>query len=175
MRHFIITGKPCNGIPGVGRRNSDTQNMIWDGSPVSFLTHCYGVVRSYSEWLFWRSLRCRCLCRWGAACIIRSLHGIWLKPFSFILFCLGWLCIQSMGTARPPYHWSLIGFKSTELGSKWALWASSHQLGAMAIFLGLGTCDQYFGWRAAFIIPSFLLPWTLLSFIQSPARYTKES
>lgn len=64
-------------------------------------------------------------------------------------------CFQSMGwppCARLITHW----FSPTELGSKWALWASSHQIGAVAIF-GLGgfLIEQY-GWRSAFIVPAFV-------------------
>jgi len=64
----------------------------------------------------------------------------------------GWF--QSMGwpaCARLITHW----FSPTELGSKWALWASSHQIGAVAIFGLGGFLIDHYGWRSAFIIPSF--------------------
>ncbi len=64
-------------------------------------------------------------------------------------------CFQSMGwppCARLITHW----FSPTELGSKWALWASSHQIGAVAIFGLGGFLIERFGWRSAFILPAFV-------------------
>ncbi|XP_022778383.1 uncharacterized protein LOC111319933 [Stylophora pistillata] len=62
---------------------------------------------------------------------------------------------QSMGwppCARLITHW----FSSTELGSKWALWASSHQIGAVAIFSLGGLLIERYGWRSAFLVPAFV-------------------
>ncbi|HUX79027.1 MAG TPA: MFS transporter, partial [Alphaproteobacteria bacterium] len=64
-------------------------------------------------------------------------------------------CFQSMGwpaCARVITHW----FSPKELGSKWALWASSHQIGAVAIFGLGGFLIEHFGWRYAFIVPAFV-------------------
>jgi len=64
-------------------------------------------------------------------------------------------CFQSMGwppCARLITHW----FSPKELGSKWALWASSHQIGAVAIFGLGGFLIEQFGWRSAFIVPAFI-------------------
>ncbi|MBY0292293.1 MAG: MFS transporter [Alphaproteobacteria bacterium] len=75
-----------------------------------------------------------------------------------LMFALLWGlngCFQSMGwppNARLITHW----FSPTELGSKWALWASSHQIGAVAIFGLGGFLIEQFGWRSAFIVPSFV-------------------
>lgn len=77
---------------------------------------------------------------------------------SLIFFAVLWGlngCFQSMGwppCARLITHW----FSPTELGSKWALWASSHQIGAVAIFGLGGFLIEQFGWRSAFIIPAFV-------------------
>ena len=63
-------------------------------------------------------------------------------------------CFQSMGwppCARLITHW----FSHKELGSKWALWASSHQIGAVAIFGLGGFLIEQFGWRSVFIVPAF--------------------
>lgn len=86
--------------------------------------------------------------------IISLCMGFGSSLFFFIVFMGLNGCVQSMGwpaCARLITHW----FSPTELGSKWALWASSHQLGAMVIFGLGGIVIEYFGWRAAFIIPSF--------------------
>lgn len=74
------------------------------------------------------------------------------------LFALLWGlngCFQSMGwpaCARLITHW----FSPKELGSKWALWASSHQIGAVAVFGLVGFLIEHFGWRWAFIGPAFV-------------------
>lgn len=76
---------------------------------------------------------------------------------SLFFFALLWGlngCFQSMGwpaCARVITHW----FSPKELGSKWALWASSHQIGAIAIFSLGGFLIENFGWRSAFIVPAF--------------------
>jgi sugar phosphate permease len=64
-------------------------------------------------------------------------------------------CFQSMGwppCARLITHW----FSPTELGSKWALGASAHQLGSMAILAIGGFLIEHYGWRSAFIVPAFV-------------------
>ncbi len=77
---------------------------------------------------------------------------------SLIFFALLWGlngAFQSMGwpaCARIITHW----FSPKELGSKWALWASSHQIGAVAIFGIGGFVIENFGWRYAFFIPAFI-------------------
>ncbi len=77
--------------------------------------------------------------------------------FGLMFFAILWGlngCFQSMGwppCARLITHW----FSPSELGSKWALWASSHQIGAVAIFGLGGFLIENYGWRSAFIIPSF--------------------
>jgi sugar phosphate permease len=87
--------------------------------------------------------------------IISLLMGFGSGLFFLILFWGLNGCFQSMGwpaCARVITHW----FSPTELGSKWAICATSHQLGSMAI-LGLGgVLIEYFGWRSAFIVPAFV-------------------
>jgi len=63
----------------------------------------------------------------------------------------GWF--QSMGwppAARMLTHW----FTPKELGTKWAIWSSSHQIGGFAIyFIGSALVTTY-GWRYAFFVPA---------------------
>lgn len=86
--------------------------------------------------------------------IVSFLMGL---GFGLLFFAILWGlngCFQSMGwppCARLITHW----FSPSELGSKWALWASSHQIGAVAIFGLGGFLIENYGWRSAFIIPSF--------------------
>jgi phosphoglycerate transporter family protein len=74
----------------------------------------------------------------------------------FFIFMCGLNGIfQSMGwpaCARLITHW----FSPKELGTKWALWASSHQIGAVAIFGLGGFIIQHFGWRWVFITPALI-------------------
>lgn len=65
----------------------------------------------------------------------------------------GWF--QSMGwppCARMLTHW----FSPRELGTKWSIWSSSHQIGSASIaFLG-GILIVQYGWRWAFFIPGLI-------------------
>ena len=79
--------------------------------------------------------------------------GSSLLFFIFLWGLNGWF--QSMGwppCARLITHW----FSPSELGSKWALWASSHQIGAIAILALGGFLIERWGWRSAFIVPAFV-------------------
>jgi glycerol-3-phosphate transporter len=71
----------------------------------------------------------------------------------FILFWSLNACFQSMGwppCARLLTHW----FSPKEIGTKWALWNSSQQIGAASILI-LGTLlIEWFGWRSTFYVPA---------------------
>jgi phosphoglycerate transporter family protein len=87
--------------------------------------------------------------------IISLCMGFGSSLFFFVLFWGLNGSVQSMGwpaCARLITHW----FSPTELGAKWAFWASSHQLGAVAIFGLGGFLIENFGWRSAFILPAFV-------------------
>lgn len=65
----------------------------------------------------------------------------------------GWF--QGMGwppCARLLTHW----FSPTELGTKWGIWNSSHQLGGAGILILAGYLTQHFGWRSSFYVPSII-------------------
>lgn len=76
----------------------------------------------------------------------------------FLFFALIWgfnSWFQSMGwppSARMITHW----FSPKELGFKWSLWASSHQIGAAAISLIGGWLIVNYGWRSVFYVPALL-------------------
>lgn len=60
---------------------------------------------------------------------------------------------QSMGwppAARMLTHW----FSPKEIGTKWALWASAHQIGATIVSVGAPYLIFHFGWRSAFYVPA---------------------
>lgn len=62
---------------------------------------------------------------------------------------------QSMGAptcARLLAHW----FSPKEIGTKWGLWNSSHQIGGAIISILAGYLVVYFGWRYAFFVPSII-------------------
>lgn len=75
--------------------------------------------------------------------------------FFLVSFLLVNSWFQSMGwpaTARMLTHW----FSRRELGTKWAIGASSHQFGgALIMVLGAYLIENY-GWRSAFLIPGLL-------------------
>ncbi|RAI14816.1 MAG: hypothetical protein DKM22_07235 [Candidatus Melainabacteria bacterium] len=63
----------------------------------------------------------------------------------------GWF--QSMGF--PPVAKSLsYWFSTSERGTKWSLWSTSHQLGVFAAVMISGFAIEHFGWQAAFYVPS---------------------
>ncbi len=76
------------------------------------------------------------------------------KSLMFFAICWGlnsWF--QSM--AWPPIsrlltHW----FSPKELGTKWGLWNSSHQIGGATIFVVAGYLIVNHGWQSAFFIPA---------------------
>ncbi len=79
--------------------------------------------------------------------------GSGLLFFTLLWGLNGWF--QSMGwppCARLITQW----FSHKELGSKWSLWASSHQIGAVAIFGLGGFLIERFGWRSVLIVPAFV-------------------
>lgn len=74
----------------------------------------------------------------------------------FTVFAVFWILnswFQSMGwppSARMITHW----FSPKELGFKWSLWASSHQIGAAAISMLGGWLVLNYGWRSVFYVPA---------------------
>ena len=63
----------------------------------------------------------------------------------------GWF--QSMGwppAARMLTHW----FSPKEIGTKWALWGSAHQIGAIAVSIAAPYLIVSYGWRYAFFVPA---------------------
>lgn len=79
-----------------------------------------------------------------------SYSVVWLGVF---WIANGWF--QSMGwppVARMLTHW----FSPRELGTKWALCASSHQIGALIIAASGGYLIQAYGWRSVFYVPGIV-------------------
>jgi phosphoglycerate transporter family protein len=77
-----------------------------------------------------------------------------LYYFGFFWAINAWF--QSMGwppVARLLTHW----FSPTELGTKWGLTNTSHQIGGAAIVLMAGYLIQTYGWSSAFIVPAFIV------------------
>ncbi len=79
---------------------------------------------------------------------------------SFYPFIILWTlnaCFQSMGS--PPCqrlltHW----FPPKQLGTRWAIWNSSHQIGTAVITVVAGAyLLEQFGWRSVFFVPAVLV------------------
>lgn len=90
-----------------------------------------------------------------ASAIVSMLIGFGSGIAFFLVFwgVNGWF--QSMGwpaCARLLTHW----YSPTELGTKWSLWASSHQIGAMSVALLAGYLIAHYGWQSAFFIPGLI-------------------
>jgi len=85
-------------------------------------------------------------------CFMIGLTGnFWLLAILWVMN--GWF--QSMGwppTARLISHW----YSPRELGTKWAMCSSSHQVGAFAIALLAPYLIIEYGWQYAFFIPAMI-------------------
>ena len=65
----------------------------------------------------------------------------------------GWF--QGMGfppCARILSHW----FGQKERGTKWAIWNTSHQVGAAIILVFAGYLAKYYGWQSCFFVPAVI-------------------
>jgi sugar phosphate permease len=99
----------------------------------------------------------------GYSCII---------PAFTVFYALNW-CFQSMGwppCAKLLTHW----FSPTEIGTKWALWNASQQVGSAAIAFLAPFILVRFGWRYLFFIPG-LAAILLAVFLFNRLRDTPES
>ncbi|MDR0640522.1 MAG: MFS transporter [Holosporales bacterium] len=117
----------------------------------------------------------------------RYIMGIGLLCSAFMNICMGFssiipafaifwalnYCFQSMGwppCAKLLTHW----FSPTEIGTKWAMWNTSHQIGGAVIALSGPFILMYFGWRFIFFLPGIVS--ILLSlFLFNRLRDTPES
>ena len=77
---------------------------------------------------------------------------------SLIFFGIFWMLnagFQSMAwppIARLLTHW----FSPRELGTKWGLWNTSHQIGGASIFVLAGYLIENYSWQTAFYIPAII-------------------
>ncbi len=88
----------------------------------------------------------------GSACVSFAMGfttSWWMLFFFFILNN----CFQSMGwppCARLLTHW----FSPKEIGTKWALWNTSQQIGGAIILLLAPILISNYGWRYVFFVPA---------------------
>ncbi len=88
----------------------------------------------------------------GVSAIINILFGFTNAFFYFaILWCInGWF--QSMGSA-PSVVSITQWFSNRERGTKYGIWAASHNIGEGLTFIGTSTVVSLFGWQMGFIGP----------------------
>lgn len=92
------------------------------------------------------------------------------------MFAIFWslnYCFQSMGwpaCAKMLTHW----YSPTEIGTKWALWNTSHQFGSALIVSIAPYILMHFGWRYVFFIPGIVAIF-LAGFVFNRLRNTPES
>jgi phosphoglycerate transporter family protein len=80
-------------------------------------------------------------------------YSSWIFMLGALWAINGWF--QSMGwppSARMLTHW----FSPRELGTKWSIWSSSHQIGSASITVLAGFLIEHYGWRSAFFVPGIL-------------------
>ncbi|MBY0500997.1 MAG: MFS transporter [Alphaproteobacteria bacterium] len=151
---YLVRQNLSMAIPGIGEEfNYSKYDLGWIATVFSIT---YGVGKLFNGYFSDRS-DARYFLTIGL--VLSALTSICMGFGSGLLFFAlmwglnGWF--QSMGwpaCARLITHW----FSPKELGSKWALWASSHQIGAITIFALSGFLIEHFGWRSAFIVPALL-------------------
>ncbi len=92
------------------------------------------------------------------------------------MFAVFWslnYCFQSMGwpaCAKMLTHW----YSPTEIGTKWALWNTSHQFGSALIVSTAPYILMHFGWRYVFFIPG-IAAILVAGFVFNRLRNTPES
>ncbi|MFA4973396.1 MAG: MFS transporter [bacterium] len=108
-----------------------------------------------------------------AAAIVNIMFGLSSGLIAFGIFWIlnGWF--QSLGmpaSVRLLTHW----YSPTELGTKWGIQSTAHQIGGAGILIFAGWLVTNFGWRSAFYVPaviaiavSFFLIWRLRDTPQS--------
>jgi len=102
-------------------------------------------------------------------CNIRSFMAVGLLGSSIINLFFGFIPslhvltflwglnggLQSMG--YPPAAKGLVyWFSSSERATKWALWSTSHTIGASIVGILVGFCIKFGSWRAAFYLPGII-------------------
>ena len=93
-------------------------------------------------------------------------------PMFAIFWALNY-CFQSMGwpaCAKMLTHW----YSPTEIGTKWALWNTSHQFGSALIVSTAPYILMHFGWRYVFFIPGIIAIF-VAGFVFNRLRNTPES
>ena len=93
-------------------------------------------------------------------------------PMFAVFWALNY-CFQSMGwpaCAKMLTHW----YSPTEIGTKWALWNTSHQFGSALIVSIAPYILMHFGWRYAFFIPG-IVAIIIAGFVFNRLRNTPES
>lgn len=91
----------------------------------------------------------------AASAIVTCLLGFSKDLYFFTIFLLLNSWFQSMGwppAARMLTHW----YAKPELGTKWAIGSSSHQIGGAITLIFTGYLVINFGWRYAFLVPSII-------------------
>jgi phosphoglycerate transporter family protein len=89
----------------------------------------------------------------SAAISIAMGYSSWIILLACLWAVNGWF--QSMGwppCARMLTHW----FSPRELGTKWSIWSSAHQIGSAAIGLLAAFLIENYGWRSAFFVPGII-------------------
>jgi phosphoglycerate transporter family protein len=97
--------------------------------------------------------------------------GTSIYYFGFFWAINAWF--QSMGwppVTRLLTQW----FSPSELGTKWALASTAHQIGGAAIVLLAGFLIQHWGWQSAFIVPG-LMVMGVAAFLFNRLRDTPQS
>lgn len=169
---YIVRQNFSIAIPAICSDLHITKSDI--GMVISFAAILYGIGKCFfgmigdrysaryvmSIGLFVSSIMNICM---GFSSVIPAFAIFWSLNYSF----------QSMGwppCAKLLTHW----YSPTEIGTKWALWNTSHQIGSAFIVTTAPFILMHFGWRYAFFIPG-VFAMILSLFLFNRLRDTPES
>lgn len=91
----------------------------------------------------------------AGSAIVNIFFGLSSSLFAFGVFWIMNAFFQAMG-APPCVRMLKRWYSPLELGTKWGIWNSSHQLGGAGILVIGGYLINAYGWRSTFIIPAIV-------------------
>jgi len=152
--YYILRQNYAYAIPGLAAEFGYTKAQLGMVSSAFFVV--YGIGKFVNGYLSDRSdaryfISIGLLLSAIVSFFIGFSESLWV--FGGLWVLNGWF--QSMGwppSARMISHW----YSPKELGTKWALCSSSHQVGAVAIALLAPFLIVHYGWSYAFFVPSII-------------------
>lgn len=151
---YLVRQNFSMAMPSMAQEFGYTKAQL--GAVASYFSIVYGIGKFINGYLSDRS-NARYFLAIGlmGSAIINVCMGFSSGLLTLTLFWMVNAWFQSMGwppAARMLTQW----FSPSEIGTKWALWASSHQIGAATILILSGYLLNAYGWRSVFWVPGLV-------------------